>query len=73
MLFAQTIAQESGWDLPSGGEALFWLLGAGVIVGLYIIITRTRKKSYDEYFERQKRAKEQRLNDPDMAKPDEQE
>lgn len=73
MVFAQIIAQQSGWDLPSGGEAFFWVLGAAVIVGLYIIISRTRKRSYNDYFERQKRAKEQRLNDPDMAKPDDQE
>lgn len=71
MLFAQIIAQEGGFNLPSGGEAFFWLIGAAVIVGLYVIITRTRKRSYNEYFERQRRAEEQRLNDPDMAKPDE--
>ena len=49
---------------------MFWLIGAGVILGLYLVIRRTRKRAYDDYWDRRKRAEEQRLNDPDMAKPE---
>jgi len=64
------IATESGFDLPStgGGEALLWLLLAGGIVGLYFIISRTRKRSYRAYMSKTDREAELRSNDPDMKK-----
>ena len=72
MLFAQVLAQDVSLNVPDGGgEWVFWLIGAAVILGLYWVIRRTRKRAYDDYWDRRKRAEEQRLNDPDMAKPDE--
>ena len=71
MLLPPIVAQIA--DLPeSGGSAVFfWILGAAVILGLWFVISRTRKRSYDAYWERRRREQEQRLNDPDMAKPEE--
>ncbi|GMQ97984.1 MAG: hypothetical protein BMS9Abin17_0488 [Acidimicrobiia bacterium] len=62
------IATESGFNLPStgGGEALLWLLLAGGIIGLYLIISRTRKRSYRDYMSRADREAELKSNDPDM-------
>lgn len=64
-LFAQT-----GSSLPSGGaEAVIWVLVAAVIVGLYLVVRRTRIKSRRHYLDRVKREEEVRRNDPDMKDP----
>ncbi len=61
-LFAQT-----GFSLPSGGaETVIWLLVAALIVGLYLIIRRTRIKSREHYLDRTQREDQMRRNDPDM-------
>ncbi len=61
-LFAQT-----GASLPSGGaEAVVWVLVAALIVGLYLIIRRTRVKSRKHYLDRADRETETRRSDPDM-------
>ena len=59
-------------NLPDGGGLswLPWLLGAGVILGLWFVVARTRKRTYNAYWERRKREQERRANDPDMAPPD---
>ena len=59
-------------DLPEsgGGAIFFWVLGAAVILGLWFIVARTRKRSYDAYWDSKRREREQRLNDPDMARPE---
>jgi hypothetical protein len=60
-------------DLPEsgGGGVVFWLVGAAVIVGLWILISRTRRRSYDDYWARRRRDEIRRINDPDMAPVDE--
>jgi len=69
MQIAPILAQ--GFQLPeSGGEWFIWIAIATVIVGLWLLIRSTRQKAYRDYWERQRRAKERRLNDPDMAKPE---
>ena len=61
-VFAQTDS-----SLPSGGaEAIVWVLVAALIVGLYLIIRRTRIKSRKHYLDRAQRETEMRKNDPDM-------
>ena len=61
-LFAQT-----GAPLPSGGaEAVIWVLVAAVIVGLYLIVRRTRIKSRKHFLDRADRETEMRRSDPDM-------
>ncbi|MCL1693955.1 MAG: hypothetical protein M3096_09740 [Actinomycetia bacterium] len=61
-LFAQT-----GFSLPSGGaETVIWLLVAALIVGLYLIIRRTRIKSREHYLDRAEREDQMRRDDPDM-------
>jgi hypothetical protein len=68
MSFARVLAQ-NGADLPEagGGGIVFWVIGAAVILGLWFVISRTRKRSYNEYWERRRREEQQRLSDPDMA------
>jgi hypothetical protein len=71
MLAAPVLAQ-SGFSLPDAGSGaiVVWvLLGAG-IVGLYLIINRTRKRSYNDYMDRAKREAEMKANDPDMKQED---
>ncbi len=72
MLRTPLVAQ-GGFDLPSagGGEIIIWLLLAAGIVGLFMIINRTRKRSYREYMHRAKREEELKANDPDMKKLEE--
>jgi len=72
MLHAPLVAQ-GGFDLPSpgGGEIIIWLLLATGIVGLFMIINRTRKRSYREYMRRASREEELKANDPDLKKPEE--
>ncbi|MGI9666290.1 MAG: hypothetical protein ACR2N2_04200 [Acidimicrobiia bacterium] len=67
MILLQIVAQET--NLPTGGtgQIIFWLIGAGTIAGLYFLIARTRKKSYNEYWDRRRTAEQQKRNDPDMA------
>jgi hypothetical protein len=70
MLFAQVLAQETNLPDGDGAQILFWLIGAGVILGLWFVVARTRKRSYNEYWERKRREQQLRDNDPDMAHPD---
>ncbi len=60
-------------DLPEagGGAWFFWILGAAVILGLWFVVARTRKRTYNAYWERKRREEELRANDPDMARQDE--
>jgi hypothetical protein len=72
MLLASMLAQATP-DVAAGGSGavIFWLIGAGVILALWFLVSRTRKKSYNEYWARRKREQERRRNDPDMAPPPE--
>jgi len=47
---------------------VLWLLLAGGIVGLFLIINRTRKRSYRAYMSKADREDELKANDPDMKK-----
>ena len=44
-----TVAQEVNLPEGGGGSILFWLIGAGVILGLWFVIARTRKRTYNAY------------------------
>lgn len=58
---------QTGFSLPIGGaETIIWVLVAALIVGLYLIIRRTRIKSRNHYLNRAEREAEMRKNDPDM-------
>ncbi len=56
-------------DLPeeSGGRLLFVLLGAA-IVGLYLLLRRTRERAAESYWESRRREQELRDADPDMRR-----
>lgn len=72
MLHVAILAQTE-LNLPtSGGEEIIaWLLLAGGIVGLFLIINRTRKRSYRHYMDRAQREAELKASDPDMKPPEE--
>lgn len=58
---------QTGSSLPSSGaEAVVWVLVAALIVGLYLIIRRTRIRSRKHYLNRAERETEMRRSDPDM-------
>ncbi len=72
MRYVAILAQTTELSLPTsgGGEIVAWLLLAGGIVGLFLIINRTRKRSYRHYMDQAKREAELKANDPDMKGPD---
>lgn len=70
MFVASLLAQETSTIPEAGGGAIFvWLLLGAGIVGLYVVINRTRKRSYREYMSRAQREQEMKSNDPDMRDP----
>ena len=72
MFVASLLAQETSTIPEAGGGAiLLWVVLAAGIVGLYVLITRTRKRSYRDYMSRAEREAEMKANDPDMKQPEE--
>lgn len=71
VVYTQIVAQETNLPEGGGGQVVLWLVGAGLILGLWLIIARSRKRSYNAYWERRRKEQQLRENDPDMAKPDE--
>lgn len=69
MSLAPIVAQTL--QLPDNtGEWIVWLVIAAIIVGLWLVIRRTRQRAYRDYFERQRAAEQRRRDDPDMADPE---
>lgn len=70
MQVAQVLAQELNVPESSGGgEWVVWVLLAVGIVALYLMIKNTKKKAYQDYWDRRKAEEQRRLDDPDMAPP----
>jgi len=67
-MLATPVLAQSGFSLPEagGGEIVVWLILAAGIVGLFLIINRTRKRSYRSYMDRAQREADLKANDPDM-------
>ena len=59
--------QDDGFYLPEGtGSILVWVFFLGVIAGLYVLVSRTRRRAEDEYWERKRQESEHReLPEPD--------
>jgi len=70
VIYAQIVAQETNLPDGGGGQVLFWLIGAGVILGLWFIIAKSRKQSYNAYWDRRRKQEQLKENDPDMARPE---
>ena len=71
MLAASLLAQETSTIPEAGGGAiLIWLLLGAGIIGLYLVVNRTRRRSYGDYMSRTEREAEMKENDPDMRKDD---
>jgi predicted LPLAT superfamily acyltransferase len=47
-------------------QVAVWLVVAAVIVGLYLVIRRTRRKAQRQFLDRTRREEEMRRNDPDI-------
>ena len=72
MFVASLFAQETSTIPEAGGGAiLLWVFLAAGIIGLYVLITRTRKRSYRDYMSRAEREAEMKANDPDMNQTEE--
>ena len=67
LLAAARQAQDDGFYLPEGtGSIVVWVLFLGVIAGLYVLVSRTRRRAEDEYWERKRQEDERReLPEPD--------
>ncbi|WKZ83609.1 MAG: hypothetical protein QY307_05050 [Acidimicrobiia bacterium] len=49
-------AEPGGPTLPDdAGAALVWLVFAGIITGLWILVSRTRRRAEREFWERKRR------------------
>ncbi|MGI9608654.1 MAG: hypothetical protein ACR2NL_00010 [Acidimicrobiia bacterium] len=69
MTILATAADEGGFTLPDNPLGIaIWVILAGVIVGAYILINRTRQRFRDDYIRKLNWEKELRENDPDMKK-----
>jgi LPXTG-motif cell wall-anchored protein len=68
------LAQEAT-ELPeTGGSGFFTiLLLAGGTLALWLMIRNTKKKANRHFMDRQQREADERRNDPDLARPDDDE
>ena len=65
------IAQSSDGVLPSdAASGVVWGIMVAVILGLYFLIRRTRRRAAADYWDRGRREQEIRDNDPDMHRPE---
>lgn len=71
MVLAGIVAQIIETPDGGGGAWFLWILSLAVLVGLWFLLARTRRRTYDAYWDRKRREEELRANDPDMARPDE--
>lgn len=54
-------AQDEGFYLPDDpGSITVWVIFLGIVVGLYLLVSRTRKRAEDQYWERKRREDEHR-------------
>ena len=60
-------SENDGVFLPEdGGSTLVWVLFIGVVAALYVLVSRTRRRAVDEYWERKRREDEAtELPEPD--------
>lgn len=65
-LFAQG-TDDDGVYLPEDPEsAVVWILLLGVIVGLYLLVSRTRRRHEREFWERKREEEERQRRRPDL-------
>jgi len=71
MFVASLLAQESSTiPEPGCGAILVWILLGTGIAALYVVITRTRRRSERDYLSRADRDADLKANDPDLKQPD---
>jgi hypothetical protein len=71
LILAQSVIDE-GFFADCGTGCIFTFAAVGaVLIGLGLLIGRTKRRAEDDYWRRRRIEEERRLNDPDMAKPDE--
>ncbi len=52
---------DDGVFLPEdGGSALVWVIFIGLIVALYLVVSRTRRRAEQEFWERKREEREER-------------
>ncbi|MDK1018686.1 MAG: hypothetical protein QGD89_04735 [Actinomycetota bacterium] len=69
MLVTSLLAQETPAIPEAGGGAIIvWSLLVVGFIALYVVISRTRKRSYKEYMTRVEREAELKARDPDMRR-----
>jgi hypothetical protein len=62
-------AQDDGVFLPEdGGSAIVWIIFIGIVAGLYVIVSRTRRRAEDEFWDR-KRAEDSHRELPEPEDP----
>ncbi len=66
------VAAEPQGSLPGGGaETVVWVVVGAVLVGLYLLLRRTRRRSERAFMDARRREEQLRANDPDLRRPDE--
>jgi hypothetical protein len=74
VLCTAIFAQESSEGFCADGDWGCWAMVVVIglaLSGVYLLISRTRRRSTNDYYKRRKWEQDLRAHDPDMAKPDE--
>jgi hypothetical protein len=60
-------AEDEGFYLPdTPGSIIVWVLFIGVVAGLWVLVSRTRRRAEEEFWERKRKEEERR----DLPEPD---
>lgn len=58
-------ASDDGVFLPEdAGSAIVWVIFIGVVVGLYVLVSRTRRRAEQQFWDRKRREREEREGGP---------
>ena len=69
-LLALLQVSDDGVFLPENpGSTLVWVIFIGIIAGLYVVISRTRKRAEAEFWERKRRERDEQRNRPEPDDP----
>jgi hypothetical protein len=61
---------DGGVFLPENpASTLVWIIFIGIIAGLYIVISRTRKRAEAEFWDRKRRERDEQRNRPEPDDP----
>lgn len=70
LILAQSVIDEGFFEQCDFGCYVGFAATGGVLIGLGFVVTKTRRRAEDAYWQRKRREAERRAEDPDMARTD---